>query len=376
MPRWPPPLPPEIFDLIIDHLHNEPITLKACYLVSKSWLPRSRTHIFAHVEFDPAGSPIESWMKAFPDPLSSPAHYTHSLCIRDPGVVPTGARTWVRSFRHVRELSVRTFGWKEPRGISPVHLNGLSPTLTSLHLTSFGTSISEIIGLICSFPLLEDLSLYSTFETDDDGWTPPPTSPKFAGSLRLRGDNRFTIRRLLALPDGLHFSTIQLVCHVEDVDLGTVMDLVSKCSGTLESLYLRYYPLGASLPVSTFVQSFTMNSVTSKTPLPLDLSNAMQLKDLEFRWGNANVQWITVTLRTVRSRLLQRITLYLHNIRLTPTEDSFREWHELDHLLVQLWTSHSVLPKILYGNILEEFIPRLLPEITRRGFIWHQVARQ
>ena len=60
MPRWPPPFPPEIFDLIIDHLQDEPITLKACCLVSKSWVPRSRMHIFAHVEFDPVGTPVES----------------------------------------------------------------------------------------------------------------------------------------------------------------------------------------------------------------------------------------------------------------------------------------------------------------------------
>ena len=44
-------LPPEILDLIIDHLHDEPATLKTCCVVSKSWVPRTRKHLFALVEF-------------------------------------------------------------------------------------------------------------------------------------------------------------------------------------------------------------------------------------------------------------------------------------------------------------------------------------
>ena len=159
------PLPPEIFELVIDHLHDEPNTLKPCCLVSKSWVPRSRIHLFAQVTFDPAGSPIESWVKAFPDPSNSPVYHTRRLRILDPGVVSAGACSWIRSFRHVRELSVRTSGWEELDGISTVQLYGLSPTLKSLHLDNADTSIPEILGLICSFPLLEDLSLRSNLSS-------------------------------------------------------------------------------------------------------------------------------------------------------------------------------------------------------------------
>lgn len=72
-------LPPEIFDLIVEYLCDEQETLKTCRLVSKSWVPRARRHIFARVMFD--NSPFESWMKTFPDPSNSPAHYTRSLLI-------------------------------------------------------------------------------------------------------------------------------------------------------------------------------------------------------------------------------------------------------------------------------------------------------
>ena len=135
-------------------------------------------------------------------------------------------------------------------GISTVQLYGLSPTLKSLHLDNAGTSIPEILGLICSFPLLEDLSLRPTFETGNHLWAAPPTSPKLTGSLRLHGKNRLITRRLLELPDGLHFSTIQLQFHGGDTDSRTMTDLVSKCSGTLKYLCLRYDPMSTSPLVS------------------------------------------------------------------------------------------------------------------------------
>jgi hypothetical protein len=80
-------LPPEIFYLIVDHLYDEQTTLRVCCLLSKSWIWRTRRHIFAHVEFEESGfsigpgSSIASWKKAFPDPSNSPAYHTHGLKI-------------------------------------------------------------------------------------------------------------------------------------------------------------------------------------------------------------------------------------------------------------------------------------------------------
>ena len=64
-------LPPEILDSVIDLLHDEPETLKQCFLVSKSWVPRTRRHLFAYIKFRSA-SDLRSWKKAFPDVADSP----------------------------------------------------------------------------------------------------------------------------------------------------------------------------------------------------------------------------------------------------------------------------------------------------------------
>jgi hypothetical protein len=101
-------LPPEISDHIVDLLRDEPETLKRCCLVSKSWVPRTRKHLFGKVEcLSPTR--LEAWKKTFPGPTNSPAHHTRylNICyipwnivvdVREPG--------WIRAFCNVVRLSL------------------------------------------------------------------------------------------------------------------------------------------------------------------------------------------------------------------------------------------------------------------------------
>ena len=232
-------LPPEILDLIVDHLHDEPTTLKACCLVSKSWVWRTRWHLFFHVEFNTAESSFEKWMKVFQEPSNSPAHHTRTLSIFGPEVVAAASadrRAWIHPFRHITTLSV---DMKDTPGVSLVHLHGLSPTLISLGLFHPTIPPSEVINLICSFPLLEDLYLSSLrIEGDTDKWKVPPTSPKLTGSLYVSGGLGSVARRLLDLPSGLRSTMLTVMGFVEDVE--PAMGLVSGCSATLKSLRVGY----------------------------------------------------------------------------------------------------------------------------------------
>ena len=51
--RAPPALPQELIDNIIDHLHDDPLTLKSCSLVCKSWMPSATYHLFQEVKWPP-----------------------------------------------------------------------------------------------------------------------------------------------------------------------------------------------------------------------------------------------------------------------------------------------------------------------------------
>ena len=95
-----PPIPPEILDHIVDDSYDESDALRNCCLVAKSWVPRTRKHLFADIEFY-LPKRLESWKMMFPDPSNSPAYHAHTLLVRFPQVVTAadaGEGGWVRTF--------------------------------------------------------------------------------------------------------------------------------------------------------------------------------------------------------------------------------------------------------------------------------------
>jgi hypothetical protein len=248
-------LPPEILDLIADHLRDERTTLKTCCLTSKSWIPRTRKHLFARVEFDALEFHIELWKKAFPDPSNSPAHHTRSLSICGILLIPAAdfdVGDWIHTFHNLVHLHLESIGCEDhPVTLVPFH--GLSPTLRSLSLRAIS---SEVLDLVCSFPLLEDLALAS-LSPGSGTWNTPLTSPKLTGSLNLTtfGDILPVARRLLSLPNGLHFTRIAVICFEEDVK--PTADLVSGCSDTLKSLSVSYLTPGTFISASPSGQYLT-----------------------------------------------------------------------------------------------------------------------
>ena len=248
MPRS---LPPEILDFIVDHLGGDPATLKTCCLTSKSWIHRTRKHIFAHVKFCISGPSIELWVEAFPDPTNSPARHTRTLSIHSPHRIKAAHADTVSSFCSVVRLDVTTGQWNNETP-TLISLHGLFPVLRSLYLTFIALPDSEIFALICSLPLLEDLEFRSLGCGHRDGrWTTPSTSPRLTGSLDLRKVEwiQSITRRLLDLPNGLHFTTI-IVAWLFKQDVTSTTDLVSRCSDTIQSLEVANYFSGTFLLVS------------------------------------------------------------------------------------------------------------------------------
>jgi hypothetical protein len=83
-----------------------------------------------------------------------------------------------------------------------------------------------------------------------------------------------------------------------------------------------------------------------------------------------------MALQTVRSKNLQQITINPYGIFASRIGGKVRqEWQELDRLLLQFWTSHSIRPRINYktGRVGDDDLgvlaPSLLPELTRKGAV-------
>lgn len=107
---------------------------------------------------------------------------------------------------------------------------------------------------------------------------------------------------------------------------------------------------------------------------PLDLSKAKYLEKVAFQFGNPSVLWIVAALQTVKSEDLQQITIQSQDMgshRMPGVKKEFLPgWEDLDHLLVQFWTLHSIHPKLVDGSErLKGLTPMLFPELTRRGLL-------
>ena len=386
----------EILDHIIDVLHDEPETLKRCCLVSKSWVPRTRKHVFAHIKFRSA-SDFKSWKKTFPDIANSPAYHAHTLDVGCPRLVTASDGEeggWVRAFSSVKNLGVNG-GDRYDRGlraseVSLAPFREFSPTLKSLRVGPIFLPYPGLLDFILSFPLLEDLGLTGYDDPQFNGNRPdepqtviPSTSPPLTGSLEfhLLGGAGDVARQLLDLPNGLHFRKLAL-SQDHKTDLGWITGLVTRCSHTLEFLEITHTFRRMFAHICVRANDLTLFQVGSE-PGSFDLSTATKLRDLVFRPGSQSVEWITMALQTItpEHRELGRLSIHMpYYLTFFGTgvwrwvgEATCREWSDLDHLLVQFWKSCSIRSKVGCVRLgqnrqsTEDCIGCLLPEITKRG---------
>ena len=232
-----PRLPPEILDYIVDFLHRKPHRLKRCSLVAKSWVSRTRKHLFKKIEIASL-TDLEAWWKAFPDPDSSPGCHVRCLLFNSVGCISSvvaGGCSLVRPFSNVVRLEM----WS---GKGILHDRFFSHLLTGsrIHVgfETPGLTPSQFTELICSLPLLEDLDIAVTAINKGDDDCPvfqPLSSPPLTGTLSLslaEGMEHVTCG-LLNLPNGVHFRKFLFTWRLEE-DFQWITALVEGCSNTLK----------------------------------------------------------------------------------------------------------------------------------------------
>ena len=395
-----PRLPAELLDHVVDFLYGSRNSLESCCLVSKSWIPRARKHLFADLVFTAKG--LQRWKTTFPNPSTSPARYIKDLLITCPlEVVAADGKEggWITAFTRVVRFELDAFevDVDQPGSyLTPFH--GFSPALKSLHLTFYSVPSPQVFDLICSFPLLDDLTVASYHgwigrdETPDDQTTAIQslTSPSFNGSLELDlwTGTDFMASGLLSLPGGLHFRRLHLELDKE-IDASPITALVEGCRFTLGSLEVACNTNGASIYLIR-VHTNDLSPLVD-LPGPIDLSRATQLKDTVFSC-NINPRWIADTLRTItdnhtslrRASVVLPIGLCRSNLCCTNPADAIRtvggtlhqEWLEIDRFLAHLLESQSIPLEVTYGTqpstngqTARSLIECLLPELTGRGLV-------
>jgi hypothetical protein len=348
-----PRLPTEMLDHIVDHLHDTEDALRSCCLVSKSWIPRTRKYLFADIKF-PTGANLQSWKTTFPDPSTSPARYADTLSVGCPHAVTAADAEeggWITGFSRAVHLEVDSRGLLYGTRFSLIPFHGFSLVVKSLCVYTPVILARRVLGLVLSFPLLEDLAVKTYFETSDntDGLgedeTPttaqPSGSPRFTGSLKLLlggGTKQFT-HRLLSLPGGIHFRKLNLTCsHVEDLSM--TPSLVEGCSHSLESLDIDITCSLSSMSIQHLrPRDSSLLFLGGSMPASIDLSKATKLKDVAFRLNSWTIGWVVTPLQTAsKHRDLQHILIDApRGMDLRGGDEIYRQWSDLDHLLAQFW---------------------------------------
>ena len=216
--------PPKLLDYVVDFLHDSIDVLESCCLVSKSWIPRTRKHLFDRIRFYNASN-LELWNTMFRDPSTSSARYTKTLAIDCDIIAAAGTGEGcclsLSAFSQVTYLAIDVDGKST---VSPSPFHAFPPGLESLNMVDYTLPASQIFDLIHSFPLLQDVSV-DMFDRDDRALNEQPitispsSSSAFTGSLklRLRVGMGLIVSRLLSLPNGLYFRRLDLTWnHVTD----------------------------------------------------------------------------------------------------------------------------------------------------------------
>ena len=247
-----PVFPIEVFEHIIDMIaesrfpyHKERVRiLHACVLVARSWVPRSRIHLYGHIGLD---SDLRTTQ--FLDSVTkSPAlgEYVRFLLISPRFGETEISGGWI--FRaisilppllpHLYELAL----WDIPV-LHPVYIAVLSRfrTIESLELVGIKRrSLQEIVQLINRFPRLRRLCLWEC------GWKTPGRyyygKQHNLSTLEMRYNNLLDSKPLLEW-DLESKSTCVLTAFRSDSDVtGSTLDhILQSCCSTLRELHLDVY---------------------------------------------------------------------------------------------------------------------------------------
>jgi len=306
-----PHFPPELTDRIIDYLYNDKRTLKACFRVSKAWLPRSRYYYWQFVELDLKNYvTFEEVLRENPDLgfLVKTLKTTVYFFEEKPNWVDESLPRIARRLPAVEQLTLAGNGTYRA---APFH------AFTSIRklrvLDCEFTSVNEFIALLCHLPSLEDLFSNNVLAGSSASLVRPP-KPQSGPKLRKL---EFLATRL----DPLIFTEWMLQEGTHD---------------HVESLILRPLQKGALIPIGNFIAAvgprlkhfnvaiiaLQLQGGFSDVIGPyFSLAPATGLRTIEFgspagyaaRYGSDDMSfsWISMMLAQVTSPVIEEVTFWL-----------------------------------------------------------------
>ena len=242
-----PRIPLDIINEILDHFANDSDlrSLRACALISKSWVQPSQHRLFHTIFFAPWSA--TKWLKTFPVREASPAHHVRHLYLRIGLVVriPKEFFKCIPWFTEVDRMTILGHGGV-PLGSGGVSSSpepsfwNLPKSVTSLTIDTDVITLVQVRDIMAQLPNLKDLALLdSLVEADRAKLRGIGTvlTGRFCGRLKLSGGGagEDVVNMLLEIPSGLHFSELVIRCTHSRLPPWAVR-LAEACSKSLVKL--------------------------------------------------------------------------------------------------------------------------------------------
>ena len=173
-------LPQELIDSVIDELRNDVGSLRACSLVSKPWVYRSRKYLFATVHLPTCL--LRKWLQRVSvDSTTSlgPHYHTRSLSLQPatasaPFCIPETFVSHISSFTQVSKLAIGSSLWEEwtdgfsDSALVAKYFGGLGTSLRKLELTRVHLHMVALNALLDIFPHLEQVLIFSPMMMNEE----------------------------------------------------------------------------------------------------------------------------------------------------------------------------------------------------------------
>ncbi|KDR80715.1 hypothetical protein GALMADRAFT_135836 [Galerina marginata CBS 339.88] len=371
---------PELYDYIIDFLHDDEPALRASALVCHSWLPASRFHLFCDLKLTGSGpSPTNSWAqdtscrRIFGTVLSSPhiASYIKTLSVVESNVVRPSTYRWVSGeitfpalLKKLASVRALEFNFPPPcpadtkTSWSTMVFRDISDAMSAMILDSLTlrhflfTSLADFVKILDSSRHLKTLQLDHVDIATANHLTPSAldhflglqpfgsltrnfTKKACIETLLLRSNSSYLIIPvLLHTFSSLDFSNLRsLIMNVTPDSYNNVLELL-KCVPSLESLELEIdhdFDYDAHLDHKDVIDMSFLRYLKS-----LSLQSSVLLGRTE------PLRWLLATLSTsAHANTLQDLSLTCIVDKPPPTvtiqafDNILIGWRNLDDLLTQ-----------------------------------------
>jgi len=247
-----PDLPQELIDKIVDEVsqYNSMHALRACCLVQKRWVERSRKHLFKEISLY-AMARIRDWVKFIPLGPDGLCRHVRSLSYRQGKAVLGPKQLLDRYPGHftsfTRLESLQIFNLSLRRFTSTAMKETFGPVgrfMRSLVFKDIVLTLNTLLMFLVHFPRLETLQLGDNLSMVPEKEKRPPNLPSLTGELVLASMGSIHRRFVLELSQlPLRYSELDIEFRWNSEILNAIAHLILTCSPTLEKLTLRYAPV-------------------------------------------------------------------------------------------------------------------------------------